>query len=48
MKTSEKVFKFKLSETDVARLKKISKNSVGEGLVFLITEGVKHLSKKSA
>lgn len=48
MKASGKVIKVRLSETDVARVRRVSRGSVGEGLLFLIEQGVKHLIKKSA
>jgi hypothetical protein len=49
MKREEKkVFKFRLNEADLARIRKVSRDSAGAGLLFLINEGVKHLSAKKA
>lgn len=48
MKPREKTVKVKLNEADLARVRRVNKKCAGEGVLFLITEGVKHLERKSA
>lgn len=48
MKPKEKTVRVKLNEADLARLRRVNKNSAVDSVIFLISQGVKHLERQSA